>query len=229
MIKALEHWRQYLIWTKDLFTILTDHANLLYWKSPRKLNRRTARWHVELQDYNYEIKHVPGKSHVITDLLSRPPDADQGKEDNQDVTMIADKTFIRLAMMDDTSLAKDIRNTQNHMEDILDNWDLKNPLVKISLEPNPGFMWKDPKTLKVVIPPDEDLRQHIMQVWHDGITNRHPGRDETTWRVQENYYWPNARTWIAEYVKGCATCQQMKNLMHKQRPPAYPISVPTNP
>ena len=39
MMKSLAHWRQYLGWTKELFTILTDHANLQYWKSPRNLNR----------------------------------------------------------------------------------------------------------------------------------------------------------------------------------------------
>ena len=48
IIKAIMHWRPYLIWTEKLFTIHTDHANLLYWKSPRKLNRCTARWHTEL-------------------------------------------------------------------------------------------------------------------------------------------------------------------------------------
>ena len=42
IIKAITHWRPYLIWTQDPFTIVTDHANLLYWKSPRKLNRQTA-------------------------------------------------------------------------------------------------------------------------------------------------------------------------------------------
>ena len=68
-----------------------------------------------------------------------------------------------------------------------------------------------------------------MQVWHEGVTNGHPRRDETTRRVQENYHWPNARVWIDEYIKGCATCQQMKNLTHRKRPPAYPISVPTVP
>jgi hypothetical protein len=55
IIKAISHWWPYLIWTKDLFTILTDHTNLLHWKSPRKLNRRTARWHGELQDYNFRL------------------------------------------------------------------------------------------------------------------------------------------------------------------------------
>jgi RNase H-like domain found in reverse transcriptase len=42
IIKAITHWRPYLIWTKEPFTILTDHTNLLHWKSPRKLNRHTA-------------------------------------------------------------------------------------------------------------------------------------------------------------------------------------------
>jgi hypothetical protein len=39
IMKAITHWQPYLIWTKEPFTILTDHANLLHWKSPRKLNR----------------------------------------------------------------------------------------------------------------------------------------------------------------------------------------------
>jgi hypothetical protein len=30
MMKALTHWRSYLGWTKHLFTIMTDHANLQY-------------------------------------------------------------------------------------------------------------------------------------------------------------------------------------------------------
>jgi len=39
IMKAITHWRPYLIWTEDPFTIYMDHANLLYWKSPHKLNR----------------------------------------------------------------------------------------------------------------------------------------------------------------------------------------------
>ena len=158
IIKALEHWRQYLIWTQELFTILTDHANLLFWKSLRKLNCRTARWHVELQDYNFEIKHIPGKSHVVADLLSRPPDADQGKEDNQDVTMIPEQMFIRLATVDNMPLEKHIIQVQNEMALIMNNWDHKTKLIKTSLVSEPGFMWHDPRSQKLIIPPDEDLR-----------------------------------------------------------------------
>jgi RNase H-like domain found in reverse transcriptase len=39
IMKAITHWQPYLTWTNKPFTILIDHANLLHWKSPRKLNR----------------------------------------------------------------------------------------------------------------------------------------------------------------------------------------------
>jgi hypothetical protein len=38
VMKSLAHWRPYLGWTKEPFTILTNHANLQYWKSLRDLN-----------------------------------------------------------------------------------------------------------------------------------------------------------------------------------------------
>ena len=97
IMKSLAHWRPYLGWTKHPFLILTDHANLQYWKSPKNLNRRTARWHADLQEYDYEIKHVPGKTNIPADALSRPPDADQGKEDNHDVTLLPTSQFINVA------------------------------------------------------------------------------------------------------------------------------------
>jgi len=88
IMKALNHWRSYLGWTVMPFIILTDHANLQYWKAPQNLTRRTARWHADLQEYDYILKYIPGKENVPSDFLSRPPLADKGDTDNQAVTMI---------------------------------------------------------------------------------------------------------------------------------------------
>ncbi len=70
IMKALTHWRHYLGWTKTPFTILTDHTNLQYWKAPQKLNRRTAQWHTDLQEYDFTIKHIPRKINTPADELS---------------------------------------------------------------------------------------------------------------------------------------------------------------
>jgi hypothetical protein len=72
VVKVLENWRQYLIWMKEPFIIETDHKNLTYWKSPKKLSGRTARWYEKLQDYNFWILHIPGKANMPADALSRP-------------------------------------------------------------------------------------------------------------------------------------------------------------
>jgi len=69
-MKSLQHWHPYLGWTKEPFTILTDHANLTYWKFPQNLNRHTARWHANLQEYDFEIKHIPGNTNIPADALS---------------------------------------------------------------------------------------------------------------------------------------------------------------
>ena len=51
------------------FTVETDHRNLVY------IHRATApkivRWKLRLQEYDFDIKHIAGKSNVVADALSR--------------------------------------------------------------------------------------------------------------------------------------------------------------
>ncbi len=95
IMRSLTHWQHYLGWTKYPFTILTDHANLLYYKTPKKLNRCMARWHADLQEYNFVIKHVPRKINTPADELSQPPNADQGQDDNENQTLLKPELFIK--------------------------------------------------------------------------------------------------------------------------------------
>jgi RNase H-like domain found in reverse transcriptase len=144
IIKAISHWRPYLIWTKEPFTILTDHANLLHWKSPRKLNRHTAHWHGELQDYNFKLQHVPGKLHTAADALSRPPNTNEGKDDNQQMTMIPEAAFIRLAGPNsDGSIEHMITIIQNHNRTLMEEWTDLFPIECID-NPDEPF-WRDIK------------------------------------------------------------------------------------
>jgi hypothetical protein len=132
IMKAITHWRPYLIWTNKPFTILTDHANLLHWKSPRKLNRLTAHWHGKLQNYNFKLQHVPRKSHMAADTLSRPLGADEGKDDNQQMTIIPEVAFIRLVGLDsDGSIKHMITIIQNHSHALMDEWKRTYPIERV--------------------------------------------------------------------------------------------------
>jgi len=221
-MKAIAHWHPYLIWTKEPFTILMDHANLLHWKLPRKLNRWTTRWHRELQDYNFKLQHVPRKLHTAADALSQPSGADEGKDDNQQITMILEAAFIRLAGPDsDGSIAHTITIIQNHNHALMKEWEGTYPIKRID-NPDEPF-WRDIKGQCLVIPPDQGLKRELMNIWHEGSINGHPGWDETIQRINKEYFWPSARIWITEYIKGCAMCQQNQNLTHHIKPPMFQI------
>jgi len=67
-----------------------------------------------------------------------------------------------------------------------------------------------------------------MDAFHNTPTAGHPGRDETIRQVMQRFWWPSMRTWLTDYVLGCATCQQNKILMHWQRTPIYRIPMTEN-
>ncbi len=53
-----------------------------------------AQWHADLQEYDFIIKHIPGKINTPVDELSRPPNSDQGDDDNKDQTLLKPKLFV---------------------------------------------------------------------------------------------------------------------------------------
>ena len=179
VMKSLAHWQQYLGWTREPFIILSDHDSLCYWKSPRNLNRRTARWHADLQEYDYLIQHIPGKENIPADTLSRPPGVNQGKDDNQGIAVIPSEKFIAATQLEGTPLT-------------------------------------------------EAQKKLIMTLVHDHPTAGHPGQDETICKAKDHAKWIGMNNWIADYVKGCATCQQNKILTHRKHTPLYHITTDKN-
>src|SRR6266851_3843050 len=106
VLKALEHWRAHLIWTKTPFIIETDHKNLTHWKEPKKLTGRTARWHEKLQDYNFKIVHIAGTANGPADALSRM-DEEGEREETKLTSLILPDTFLNVFEVGDPGTIED--------------------------------------------------------------------------------------------------------------------------
>jgi hypothetical protein len=136
------------------------------------------------------------------------------------MTMIPEAAFIRLAGPDSNrSVEHTITITQNHNQALMDEWVKTYPIEHIDNLDEP--FWRDIKGQHLIIPPDQGLKHELMNIWHEGSINSHPGRDETIRCINKEYFWPSARTWISEYIKGCASCQQNKNLTHRIKTPMF--------
>jgi len=49
---------------------------------------------LKLQDYNFTLQHIPGKTNTKADILSRREKVDI-KEDNQDIQMLKEELWIQ--------------------------------------------------------------------------------------------------------------------------------------
>jgi len=94
IVMALKNWRPLLAGSPHKIIIYSDHLNLQYWKMPQKISRRVAREVLELVEYDFEIRHLPGRLNGRADALSRRPGYDQGENDNKDVVVLPDHVFV---------------------------------------------------------------------------------------------------------------------------------------
>ncbi|KAK7938999.1 hypothetical protein WMY93_002325 [Mugilogobius chulae] len=68
---ALEEWRHYLEGTEIPFVVWTDHKNLSYIQSAKRLNSRQARWALFFGRFNFTLTYRLGSRNVKPDSLSR--------------------------------------------------------------------------------------------------------------------------------------------------------------
>ena len=70
IIRCLEEWESELRGIPE-FEVLSDHKNLEYFMTVRKLTERQIRWSLVLSRYNFKIRHIDGKDNILADALSR--------------------------------------------------------------------------------------------------------------------------------------------------------------
>jgi RNase H-like domain found in reverse transcriptase len=57
IVEVFKRWRHYLAAVESLTEVLCDYNNLKYFMTTTALNRRQARWALELLKYDFEIKY----------------------------------------------------------------------------------------------------------------------------------------------------------------------------
>src|SRR5260370_707872 len=70
---------------------------------------------------------------------------------------------------------------------------------------------------------NDALRRVVISRSHDSKKAGHPGITKTTWLTSQDFWWPNMKNEITNYVQGCATCQSNKNFPGNPKPPSFPI------
>ena len=77
----------------------------------------------------------------------------------------------------------------------------------------------------LVIVGNDNLRRGVISLYHNFPTAGHPGGQKTLINITCDYWWPTIRTDVADFVKGCATCQATKPRTTQPKPLLFPITM----
>ena len=75
--------------------------------------------------------------------------------------------------------------------------------------------------IQYVVP--SHLRELLLKKAHDSVYGAHQGRDKVLDRLKSRCYWPKMNEAVAEYVKTCNVCQQIKPPYLYNKPELQPI------
>ena len=120
IVDSFKQWRHYLEGATHRVEVITDHKNLEYFMNSKRLtlNRRQARWAIELANYDFVIVYRPGSKNCRADALSRRTDLNfDEKGGKQPVKQILDQNTIP----DLQNRYKQIASVTNASSDILYN------------------------------------------------------------------------------------------------------------
>lgn len=194
MIFGIEKFRPYIEGTH--FTVITDHASLVWLNNISNPSGRLQRWMVKLSQYSFNIVHKKGSLNVVADALSRSP------EDNSinvlDMTKLKpDKWYLDMVR----------RVSEN--PDLYPSFRVDNNILYKHVFNNSMPLTSNLSDWKIVVPLPN--RSEILNLCHDSETAAHLGISKTLSRIQELYYWPNMRKTVYRYVKKCKICATCKS------------------
>ncbi|KAK7916542.1 hypothetical protein WMY93_012303 [Mugilogobius chulae] len=215
VVLALQEWRHWLEGAEHPFIVWTDHKNLSYLRSARRLNSRQARWALFLGRFNFVLTYRPGSRNVKPDALSRQSTTEEF--DSQPGPIIPPSCLV------DSPDSTDKSSAPTFLLGAV-GWEIERVVQEAQrTQPDPGN--GPPGCLFV---PDS-VRSKVLQWGHNSKLTCHPGFNRTLSFLRQRFWWPSMSQDTRSFVSACSVCARSKS---SHLPPAgllHPLPIPSRP
>lgn len=220
VVWGLQHFRRFVLGSRVI--VYSDHEALRWLLAVREPTSRLARWVWQLNEFDIEIRHRPGRAMAPADALSRLAVGDSAPVGAVDAGETAARDAIdwRGATLSDGRWAPVARYLQGQAlpqeaaeaADVLAwttkkllSWDNETgALVMHGLSRKLDAL----PTTRLVVP--TALVARVLQLHHDSALGGHFGFDKTLAEVAARYYWPEMLKDVRSYVRSCEACARRK-------------------
>ncbi len=199
MKAALEEWRHWLEGSKYSFTVLTDHLNLEYLRTAKRLNPRQARWSLFFSRFDFTVTYRPGSKNTKADALSCQ------FEENPDSKRLEN-------VISPTLIVSPIQ------------WDIITEIEQANSELEiPPECPQD----KLFVP--ETLRERTITQVHTSLSSGHPCVNATIQLLQNRFWWSSLRKDTVNLIHQCQVCNTQKPSRQLPAGLLQPLPIPQRP
>ena len=217
------------------FTAFTDHESIKYLNSQMELSRRQARWILLLSEYDCTIKYITGGENKLADLLSRSVHVHTLCTNCKDTI---GSEAIRAIERDTEERLKLTRKISGKPESIKKKildcceedefWTLLESQTPAEREVFKNFSKRGGLWFyqfhRIYIP--ENLRQSILEKYHDLPASGHQGNGLTLELISRRYYWSGLTRDVERWVRSCYKCQTHYPAVKALSGYLQPLSIP---
>ena len=196
---ALEEWRHWLEGAEHHFIVWTDHRNLAYIQSAKRLSSRQARWALFFGRFNFSLTYRPSSQNVKPDALSRlyfPENPSTGPENILPPTCIIGTL----------------------------TWEVESA-VRLVQRQQPDPSTGPPNRLFV---PDA-VRSRVLVWAHSSRFTCHPGINRTLDFIRRRFWWSTMDAVVRSFIAACATCARNKTSTRPRSGLLRPLPIPSRP
>lgn len=198
LVETLRRFRYYLLGKH--FIVYTDCRSLEQAYSKRKMIDKIARWFMEIQEYDFEIRYKAGKQMEHVDFLSRNPvNAD---EKAMILAVSEPPNWIVALQSKDEKIWEVKRLLEGSIE--VDNQKKK---VEQDFALKKGVIYRRTADgLRFYVP--KGVRHHVVFEAHN--RQGHLSLAKTVEKLSKTYWFPAMRPWIKKYIDSCLPCNMVK-------------------
>ncbi|CAA0836351.1 Uncharacterized mitochondrial protein AtMg00850, partial [Striga hermonthica] len=207
VVEAVRCWRPYLLGRR--FQIVTDQQPLKHLLEQRIVTPEQQKFVSKLMGFDFEIIYRPGRQNAVADALSR-------RTDVPELSAITGPTWaiweeIRKAQVEDTH-CQELRQSIEAGKTTAIDYELHNDLLL-----HRG---------RVYVPDSGQLREQILQHFHDSKVGGHSGIYRTWMRIANTFFWPGQQGTVRDYIARCDDCQRTKSDSRRPGGLLQPLPVP---
>ena len=196
---ALEEWRHWLEGAEEPFVVWTDHKNLEYIRSAKRLNARQARWALFFNRFAFSLSYRPGSKNGKPDALSRQFQSEASPSHPEGILPAA---CVIGAV----------------------TWEVEDRVKRSNAEhPAPSACPNN----RLFVP--DNLRSQFLQWGHSSRLACHPGVRRTLALLQQRFWWATMERDTKEFVAACQICSQHKSTHQAPSGLLHPLPVPRRP